>query len=437
VVGACWRFFSSVRLAIVLLLLIGIGAVLGTFLPQLPQQPGMTLVHLEEYYSPPVFALLTFFQVFDLFHSWWFSLLLDLLALNLLACSLPRLKVLRVLWSVPPADPSGISGTRSVKVAWPVGQRPEDRVIGHRLGVVLRKPRGQTRWLFGERGRYSRAGFLLVHVGAVVILAGGALGQLGGLEGSLTLVPGQQSDQVTLEASQGATLTLPFTLFCRDFRIERFAAGGGGIRSYVSELEVRQGGQTLRQARVEVNHPLSHGGYSFYQTSYQNVREQDRALLKISDAQGERTAPFSPGQEVARGADGTVYRLHGGYREQMGTLGQAVRIESVNAAGQVRRFWTFARYPGLVARTHPGAVGIDLLEYQQGYATILSVSRDPGAPLLWVGCALLLIGLAATFLGSHRRVWVAQDVAGVEVVCWAHRNVEAFANSIEARLREA
>lgn len=348
-VGAVWRFFASTRLALVLLVLLGLGSILGTFIPQIPQT-GLSLEHLQPRYSPFVFSLLRFFQVFDLFHSWWFSLLLSLLALNLLACSLPRIQAL-------------------------------------------------PRILKGAPGKRRRVGFLLVHLGVMIVLVAGAFGQVAAEEGTLTLLPGEESDRIQIrEGALTRSRKLSFTVRCKKFGIERFASGSGGIRDYVSVLEVIKKDRVVLSRRVEVNTPLTHAGFSFYQSSYQNAPRLDRARLRVKDAEGERAVEAASGDLVARGADGTGYVLRG-YRENFKRLGEAVRIETAGKEGRRRSFWVLARYPGFAEKNRPGGVGIDLLAYRPGFATILGVVKNPSVPVLWVGCGFLVLGLMIVFLG--------------------------------------
>jgi ResB protein required for cytochrome c biosynthesis len=47
------------------------------------------------------------------------------------------------------------------------------------------------------------------------------------------------------------------------------------------------------------------------------------------------------------------------------------------------------------------------------------VTRDPGAPFVWVGSALLVLGLYMVFFFPHRRMWVRirKTSGGTEVLC--------------------
>jgi cytochrome c biogenesis protein len=47
------------------------------------------------------------------------------------------------------------------------------------------------------------------------------------------------------------------------------------------------------------------------------------------------------------------------------------------------------------------------------------VAHDPGVPFVWVGSALLVIGLYLVFFFPHRRIWVRvrKTAGGAEVLC--------------------
>ena len=56
--------------------------------------------------------------------------------------------------------------------------------------------------------------------------------------------------------------------------------------------------------------------------------------------------------------------------------------------------------------------GIAVKEY-----TGLQVAKDPGVWVVWMGCALLILGLIVSFFFSHQRVWVRiPKVSGKEIV---------------------
>ncbi len=79
------EFLTSMRLAVVLLGVIALGALLGTIIPQQAAAEAFAArLH------PALLAVFKALQLFDVYHSTWFVLLLVLLAVNLTACSLDR-----------------------------------------------------------------------------------------------------------------------------------------------------------------------------------------------------------------------------------------------------------------------------------------------------------------------------------------------------------
>ena len=79
------RFLSSVKLAIVLIITVTSASMVGTFIPQLRSA--------EEYLARygQISELLMRLEITDLYHSWWFKVLLILFSLNIMICTLSRL----------------------------------------------------------------------------------------------------------------------------------------------------------------------------------------------------------------------------------------------------------------------------------------------------------------------------------------------------------
>jgi cytochrome c biogenesis protein len=98
-------------------------------------------------------------------------------------------------------------------------------------------------------------------------------------------------------------------------------------------------------------------------------------------------------------------------------------------------FWVFQ------ARPQQFAQGKDSLVLAFGglnskMFTGLQVAKDPGVNVVWLGCALMVVGIIMAFFLSHQRVWVrlapSQD-GRVEVVLAgsANRNRLAFEKKFE------
>ena len=179
---AVWDFFSSLRLTIPVMILLALACTLGTFAN--PENRAFAEIHAA-IGSRWWFPVYQFFELSDLFHSWWFLLLLVVLTLNLSACTIERLprifkialrpdkvlsdKLLRGLkhqraFTLAETDPPLAAG-RVAGLFRARGYKPEifggDKVPGADPAAL---------YLFAERGRFSRFGVWTVHLSLFMIL---------------------------------------------------------------------------------------------------------------------------------------------------------------------------------------------------------------------------------------------------------------------------
>jgi cytochrome c biogenesis protein len=95
-------FLSSLKLTITLLIIIAVASILGTIIPQ-QYEGGESFRHL----GPGLVKVFNSLQLFDMYHSVWFIILMGLLSLNLIVCSLNRLPASWKLFSnIPSSDRS-------------------------------------------------------------------------------------------------------------------------------------------------------------------------------------------------------------------------------------------------------------------------------------------------------------------------------------------
>ena len=81
-----WKFFSSVKLTFFLLIILAIASILGTVIPQ----RGQGAMEFARNLSPEMFRFMSSLNLFDMYHSLWFRLILVCLTLNLIVCSIDR-----------------------------------------------------------------------------------------------------------------------------------------------------------------------------------------------------------------------------------------------------------------------------------------------------------------------------------------------------------
>ena len=73
-----WRFFSSVKLTLFLLIVLAAISIIGTVIPQQEEA-----VRYAQNISPSLARFFSFLQLFDMYHSVWFRIIMGFLTLNL------------------------------------------------------------------------------------------------------------------------------------------------------------------------------------------------------------------------------------------------------------------------------------------------------------------------------------------------------------------
>ena len=98
ILNQIWKQISSMKFAIIVLLILAIVSVialfLGEFYPVRASGPGWQEFWRQQLgWSEPVFNLFVIFQLHEPFRSWWYRILLFLLSLSLFSCIIERIPI--------------------------------------------------------------------------------------------------------------------------------------------------------------------------------------------------------------------------------------------------------------------------------------------------------------------------------------------------------
>lgn len=269
-----WRQLTSMRIALILLLLLALAAIPGSVIPQEDIDAFAVSQWQEDHPTlTPVYERLGLFSVFD---SAWFSAIYLLLAVSLVGCILPRTRVYwRALRAAPPAAPRHLTRMPN-HASYTTDEEPG--VVLERARSVLRKRRFRVVTPEGavsaERGYLREAGNLLFHISVLVVLAGFAIGSLFGYQGGVIVVVGngfsnnltQYDDFVPGSLMQAEDME-PFSFDVEDFDIEWLMTGPrkGMAQKFAAALAYRETpAAEERSYDLRVNHPLSIGGTDLF-----------------------------------------------------------------------------------------------------------------------------------------------------------------------------
>ncbi|MCM2268979.1 MAG: cytochrome c biogenesis protein CcsA [Thermoanaerobaculia bacterium] len=137
------------------------------------------------------------------------------------------------------------------------------------------------RW---PRNRW-RVGFALTHASMLLILAGSLMTLVFKIEGRLPIWEGEASNLVYLADGDDAPYELPFKVRLDAFEIDNYP---GTRRPAMFRSRVVVLGATQEHpAVIEMNRPMSHGGFRFFQSSYQIQGGREMTILQVSRDPGE------------------------------------------------------------------------------------------------------------------------------------------------------
>jgi cytochrome c biogenesis protein len=442
-----WQTLGAIKTGVILLILVVILSAAGTIILQ---RPATEADELQRAYSPAVLRLLDGLGLTDVFHAWWFVLLLSLISLSIIAASVQRFPNAWRFFSRPYKSPDEnfrkvlpthkLIPIQDEEAALSIAERVLQKT-GFRPERIVRE---NSFSLFGERNRISEMAVYIVHASLLLILLGGNIDALFGWRAFVTLTRGQQSSQVT---PQHATpRNLPFAIRCDGAGQENYA--DGTPKRWWSDLSIIKDGQVVLRKQIVVNDPLIYGGVRFYQASYGKTGKIDKLVLTAAPRDGRASQEIAIGldETAPLDADNTVrlaefipdYVVSGGQvyarSNELENPAAHLIVES-KKSGQTINVW-LPPIPGF-EQNAASPYTFEGKDVQMAYFTGLEVSHEPGQWAVWAGVVLMGIGLAVVFYFVHARIWIVpvRDARG-QLQLWiggtANKNKDAF----EQRFRD-
>ncbi len=393
----CWRQLTSMRVALMLLMLLAVVAIPGSILPQRPVDPSAVAQYVAD--NPRVGAWLDRLGLFDVYASVWFSAVYLLLFVSLIGCILPRLALhARALRARPPRAPrrferfgehDAFGTTASADAVLAAATRalrgPVRALPRFRVAAAV-EPSG-ARTLSAERGYLRETGNLLFHLALVGLLVSIALGQLFHYRGQAIVVEGRGfANSVTdYDTFVGGTGFDPSSLVPFTLHLDRFEAtfrADAKPESFQADVTVTLPGGAPRDAVIRVNDPLTIGGARVYLQG--NGYAPD---VEVRDAAGQvafaGAVPFLP-QDAVYTSRGVVKVPDVSTGEQIGLVGYLLPSAVITPAGAAS-VHPEPRDPVLVLAVWRGDLGLDTgvpqNVYQLDTDRMTQVTGDDGAPV--------------------------------------------------------
>jgi cytochrome c biogenesis protein len=408
-VDRTWRFFCSVRAAIVeisiLAVLVLIGTLRGSSVPQ-------TIADAVPIAAP----LVERWYAWDVFHSLLFAGILTLLAVAISVCTINRAPGIWQAIAHPTvvtthgflrnaeASATYLAPLPTIDIADNLAAAMRAR--GYRTLVAERS--GEIH-LYADRWRFSRLATFPFHLALIMILAGGVVGATWGFRENQFIVP----EGSVRELGHGTGLGVRLDDFSEVYRED------GSPLLYRSDVTLIENGEPVHTGSMTVNNPLTFGDIVFYQSGFGQA-----VALQVEDKNGnilfDDALPLGPYQSRLN-PDSPAARI------DLVPAGVALSVVApdANPANEPERD-TLRLQPGQMffmirplgadspiaepigATVDQGesiALGdLTLTFVRERRFSVFQAARNPGIPIFLAAAVLLVGGLAVTFYFPHRRV---------------------------------
>ncbi|MBC7274567.1 MAG: cytochrome c biogenesis protein ResB [Streptomyces sp.] len=471
-----WRQLTSMRVALLLLLLLSLAAIPGSLIPQ----TGVDATQVADFRQRhttlgPVYDKLGLFHVYS---SVWFSAIYILLFVSLIGCIVPRTwQFVGQLRGRPPGAPRRLTRLPA-HTTWRTETDPEQ--VREAALALLKKRRFRAHTagdaVAAEKGYLREVGNLLFHLALILMLVAFAWGQLFKYEGNKLVLEGDGFANTLTQYDDFKSGNLftqddldSFSFKLGDFRgtYEPSGPNRGTARTFEADLTYSVGAfGAEKKTTVQVNEPLDIGGSKVYLVSHGYA-----PVVTVRDASGKvvldkEAVPLLPqdGNITSTGAikvmDG--YRNADGEREQLGFQAFFVPTFAGEGSGTMLSQFPALLNPRLALNAYHGDLGVDsgipqsvyqldkshLKEFKdsdgelakqrlkvgetmelpggQGSITFegvqewagFQIAKQPASGWALAGAVAAILGLSASLFVQRRRVWVraVRGADGVTVV---------------------
>ncbi|MEU0053006.1 cytochrome c biogenesis protein ResB [Streptomyces sp. NPDC006309] len=470
-----WRQLTSMRVALLLLLLLSLGAIPGSLIPQ----SGADVSKVDDFRAAhrtlaPVYDKLGLFHVYS---SVWFSAIYILLFVSLVGCIIPRTwQFVGQLRGRPPGAPKRLDRLPAY-TTWRTEAGPEQ--VREAALALLKKRRFRAHTagdaVAAEKGYLREVGNLVFHVALIVLLVAFASGQMFKSDGTKLMVEGDGfSNTLPMydDFKSGSLFRnddlVPFSFDLKDFKgtYELTGPNRGTPRTFQARIRYSEGvNGKERTTTVKVNEPLKIDDAKVYLVSHGYA-----PVITVRDSKGEvvyrAPVPLLPldGNVTSQG----VVKVMDGYRDARGTKEQlgikAFFLPTYGGAGmEIASAFPALLNPVLNLEPYHGDLGVDsgipqsvyqldkthMKDYKDAKGAQLRMNLKPGQTMKlpngagsvtfekdvkeWAGFEIVqepgggwalggalaaIFGLAASLFIQRRRVWVraVRGADGVTVV---------------------
>ena len=408
-----WHQLTSMRVAMLLMILLALLCVAGSIFVQMPTGTDGDAATKQMFLDSvlPKYGgwtyLLDAVGLLNVFNSLIFKVLVTALVISLIACTVHRIPgvwrtATKPRIDVGPGFFEHAPQREQIVVHATGGEALEtiQKVLKKRHYRVLTMDDG-TVHLYADRYRFMAFASLAGHVSLILILAGAIIGASLGFRNQSFVVA--EGTTIPTGTEPGVAMKLI------DFTDTWYTTEENLPQDYASQVELYKDGTLVAAQTIRVNEPLTYDGATYYQSSFGQA-----VVLTVTDASGK--VIYNQGLPLAGTTTDGSDRFAGslslpGTADEIDVFATTGTQDTVIRPGQVQ-VELFSGATGnpvdekVIDQSKSATIGTYSVTFQrESQFTLLSINRDPGQFLVWLGALLLFGGFTLVFLLPQRRVW--------------------------------
>ena len=464
----CWRQLTSMRTALILLLLLAVAAIPGSLFPQRSQNP----IQVKQFFTenPETAIWLDRLSLFNVFSSPWFSAIYLLLFISLIGCVLPRsIEHLKAIGAKPPLTPKYLDRMEFYTEIKKIDLDKVEKFLRKKHFRIRRDENS----ISAEKGYARETGNLLFHLSLVLILLAVGIGSLLGSRGDAIVNVGDRFintptsyDILSFGKYQAEDSLPPFSLTVTDFKAEYDPVTNAAIDYELTVLTANPAGSKEIKKIIKVNQPLAYGSTKIYlqANGYSPiVIVRDKSGKIIFDG----PTPFLP-QDANLSSIGAIKIPD--MDPQIGFVGSFLPTADRDPIRGGFSSYPEVLDPRLLVSIWKGDLGLNTgipqsvyridtskmeriglkalvlnesYDFGEGSITFtgwkswvnLQIVNDPGKGFALVGAILAILGLLISLFTRQRRIWVKQS-GKTQVAGLAKNGIPGLEQEIDELVKE-
>jgi cytochrome c biogenesis protein len=464
----CWRQLTSMRTALILLLLLAVAAIPGSLFPQRSQNP----IQVKQFFAenPETAIWLDRLSLFNVFSSPWFSAIYLLLFISLIGCVLPRsIEHLKAIGAKPPLTPKYLDRMEFYTEIKKIDLDKVEKFLRKKHFRIRRDENS----ISAEKGYARETGNLLFHLSLVLILLAVGIGSLLGSRGDAIVNVGDRFintptsyDILSFGKYQAEDSLPPFSLTVTDFKAEYDPVTNAAIDYELTVLTANPAGSKEIKKTIKVNQPLAYGSTKIYlqANGYSPiVIVRDKSGKIIFDG----PTPFLP-QDTNLSSIGAIKIPD--MDPQIGFVGSFLPTADRDPIRGGFSSYPEVLDPRLLVSIWKGDLGLNTgipqsvyridtskmeriglkalvlnesYDFGEGSITFtgwkswvnLQIVNDPGKGFALAGAILAILGLLISLFTRQRRIWVKQS-GKTQVAGLAKNGIPGLEQEIDELVKE-